>query len=473
MSFQAQLVMVLWPLVVLFIFVKWSPQKAIIISFIAGTLFLPQRAGFSFLGFPDYDKLSAATYCILLGIILFDLNKIITYRFHWLDLSAIIFCLSPIASSLTNDLGLYDGLSGVIRQVVPFGFPYFMGRLYLNNSANLRLLATYIFIGGLIYVPLCLFEVRMSPILHQIVYGYIDARAFTQGIRFGGFRPSVFTGHGLILAMWMFAATLCGFYLWQSGILKKLWNIPLSILWPILFATLILVKSVGSIMYLFIGLIIFAGAKYLKTRLPLVILIFFICTYIFTGATGVLYQESLINGIEQTVTSLINEDRAESLIFRINNDEQLAEKARIQPLFGWGGWGRNRVYTENYAGELIDQSVTDSLWAIYFGTNGLVGLVSFFAITLLPSLIFCFRYPPTLWLKSKLLPAFITAALGSLYMLDCLFNAIPNPVYMIAAGGLAGFIIADKKTAINSLPSKPLPSPSMVRAKRVMSRKKV
>lgn len=474
MSFQAQLVMLIWPFIVLLIFAKWSPQKAIIIGFMVGILFLPQRSGFSFPGLPDYDKLSAATYCILLGIIIFDFKKITTYKFHWLDLSVIIFCLCQIASSVTNDLGLYDGLSAMLRQIVPFGLPYFMGRMYLNDSTNLRTLVTYIFIGGLIYVPLCLFEMRMSPILHQLVYGYMDGARFGQSIRSGGYRPVVFTEHGLSTAMWMCAATLSGFYLWQSGLLKKLWNISLSVLWPILFITFILLKSVGAVIYLLIGLIIFAGVKYLKTQLPLLVLIFFICIYIFSGATGILYQESLINGIEQTVTRLINEERAESLIFRMNNDNQLSEKARSQALFGWGGWGRNRISEENFVGDMVDLSITDSLWGILFGVNGAVGLISFFAITLLPCSIFCFKYPPSLWLKPKLLPAFTITTITALYMLDCLFNAIPNPVYMIATGGLAGFLIANPKISeIKPLRSKPLPSPSMVRAKRAMSRKHV
>jgi len=447
MSFQAQLAMLLWPLVVLYIFNRFSAQKAVIISFMVGILFLPQRAGFVFVGLPDYTKLSAAAYFVFLGILIFDIQKFKTFKFCWLDVPMLIFCFCPTVSSLTNGLGLYDGLSSSLQQIVPFGLPYFIGRLYLNNAIALKEWATYVFIGGLIYTPLCLFEVRISPILHLLVYGYLEEGRFGQSFRGGTYRPIVFMEHGLAVAMWMFAALVCGFLLWRSGILRRIWNIPLSIALPIMLVTFLLLKSVGAYVYLLAAVFVYVGARYLKTRLPLLIVIFAMISYIFMGATGLLYEDTLVENIGTTVTALTNQERAESLLFRMNNDEQLSEKSRERLWFGWGGWKRNRIVEENADGDLVDLTVSDSLWGIIYGTNGLVGLVAFFSSFLLPALIFAFKYSARVWLHPKIVPAFAVAVIVTLYMLDCSFNAIPNPMYILAVGGLVGFLMTKARKA--------------------------
>ena len=65
-----------------------------------------------------------------------------------------------------------------------------------NDPASQRTLLISIFIGGLLYVPLCLFEIRMSPQLHKLVYGF-HQHIFAQTFRFEGWRPTVFLQHGL------------------------------------------------------------------------------------------------------------------------------------------------------------------------------------------------------------------------------------------------------------------------------------
>ncbi len=39
-----------------------------------------------------------------------------------------VWCACPIASSLTNGLGLYDGLSASFGRFVMWGLPYLLGR---------------------------------------------------------------------------------------------------------------------------------------------------------------------------------------------------------------------------------------------------------------------------------------------------------------------------------------------------------
>lgn len=265
MSPLVYIVMFGWIPFVLYLF-RWLPARwAIVISFIVAWLFLP-LAEFPLPGLPDYTKMSAACYGVLLATIVFDVQRFSSFRFGWLDLPMLVWCLCPLASSLANDLGWYDGVSAAIAQTTSWGLPYYLGRLYLNNLDGLRKLAIAIFVGGLIYIPLCLIEVRMSPQLHRIFYGY-HAHDFSQTVRYGGFRPTVFMEHGLMVGAWMMAAALIGVWLWRAGVIGQLWGIPIAQLVAALLVTNVLVKSTGALILLAIGLVILFVAKWFRTSM--------------------------------------------------------------------------------------------------------------------------------------------------------------------------------------------------------------
>ena len=60
----------------------------------------------------------------------------------------------------------------------------------------------------------------------------------------------------------------------------------------------------------------------------------------------------------------------------------------------------------------------------------------------MPSLGFCFssRYPPSTWSNPKVAPAAALAVVLILYMLDSALNAMVCPVFLVAAGGIAGLV---------------------------------
>ena len=120
-----------------------------------------------------------------------------------------------------------------------------------------------------------------------------------------------------------------------------------------------------------------------------------------------------------------NQERAQSLFVRFDNENTLTEKARIHPVFGWGGWGRARVRDEKGK----DITIADSLWIISFGNNGAVGLCSI-TITIMR------RYNTADWFHPKLIPVVTLSMLLCLYMIDNLLNSMTNPIYMVAAGGI-------------------------------------
>lgn len=433
MSFLVYLVMFGWIPIILYFFTRFPARQAVILGFIVAWLFLPQKE-FSLPGLPDYTKMSATCFGILLATIIFDIGRFRLFKFSWLDLPMLVWCLCPLASSISNDLGIYDGLSSVLSQSVIWGIPYFLGRLYLNSLIGLRQLAIAIFLGGLVYVPLCLFEIKMSPQLHRIVYGF-SPYSFAQTVRYGGYRPSVFMQHGLEVGMWMMAATLIGIWLWKSKVIKQLRGIP--IIWPIaaLLVTFILIKSTGAYFLLLIGIAVMLCAWQFRTSVILIFTIALINFYLVQNALTETYvTDQLVSSLEQVVP----QERIKSLEFRFNNEELLTDRARKRINFGWGGWGRSRIYEYDWEGKLIDVSITDSLWVITFGQYGLVGLSSLFLTFFLPAINFIRRYPAALWFDPRISSAAAIVVVMILYTIDSLFNGLINPIFILACGGIAG-----------------------------------
>ncbi|PNW61828.1 UNVERIFIED_CONTAM: hypothetical protein BEN50_04540 [Euhalothece sp. KZN 001] len=438
MGFLVNITLFGWiPFVIFYLYKRFPSQQAVIYGFILAWLFLPV-ASFTFPGIPDLTKTSAASYAIFFAVVLYDFDRLEKLRPHWVDIPIIMLCIVPFFSSLSNGLGAYDGASQTLSRFVTWGMPYLIGRIFLNDATGLRRLSMGMFMGGLIYVPLCLFEVRMSPQLHSMVYGYFP-HSFAQTIRYGGWRPNVFMQHGLEVGMWMMAATLIGIWLWRSGALKKLWGYPLKLLVPILFVTFILVKSTGAYGLLLIGLgVLWLGRK-LKTALPAFVLATMIIIHAGFSAFGTpFYATQLVSYMKQVG---IPEERTASLEFRWDNEEILAEKAQQRIIFGWGGWGRNRVYEENWRGELVDVSVTDSLWIIIYGVNGLFGLIGLMGTLVLPPVsLFWLKLPAKAWEKPQAAPVAGLGVVILLYALDCLLNAMVNPIFILGVGGIAELV---------------------------------
>ncbi|MBE9125770.1 MULTISPECIES: O-antigen ligase domain-containing protein [unclassified Coleofasciculus] len=452
MTPQAQLALLLWMPVVFYLFTVFTPRKAVIVSFIGGLLFLPQRTGFALPLIPDYAGMVATCYGIILAILVYDSQRLSSFQPGWIDLPMLIWCICPFASSITNGLGAYDGLNETLSQMATWGLPYYLGRLYLGNLAGLRELALCILKGGMIYVPLCLWEGRMSPNLHLMIYGYFPhSSGLSQAIRYGGYRPNVFMQHGLMVGMWMMTVALVAFWLWKAGAIKKIWGVSINWLVVVLLFTVIWCRSTGAYMYLVLGIIILFAAKWWRTSLPLLLLIVGLSYYLYTGATGTFQGDEIVSFMSEK----INPDRAGSLEFRFDNEEILSEKARQQMTFGWGGWGRNRVYEENWRGELVDISVTDSLWIIAFGVNGAVGLASVTASLLVPAASFgLLRYPPRTWFNPKVAPAAVLAVALALFMLDCVLNNMFNPVFPLISGGISGVVLKQPES-LKTKPSRP------------------
>ncbi len=296
-------------------------------------------------------------------------------------LCAAAFVLAPMFSSFTNSYELQTGGKSIpgFYPLTALKFagrnflllvPMYIGFRYLTTDKARAALLTAIPTAMLFYSLPMLFEIRMSPQLHRWIYGYFPHASFAQQIRDGGFRPVVFFSHGLALALFTAIAMLTALILVRSR--TRILGHWAGLTATYLSGMLLLCKSLGPTLYA-----IALGPVILQTKPRTWVLIgcaasLFVCAYPLLRSTG----HAPIDAVTSLARS-VSADRARSFQVRVQNEEQLLAKANQKPMFGWGGWGRNRIY-DQWTGQ--DISVTDGGWIIQFGTYGWVGYLGLFGL---------------------------------------------------------------------------------------------
>jgi tetratricopeptide (TPR) repeat protein len=424
MNLLAQISLFAWLPIVVGIFCFLPPRRAVITSYIIAWLALP-NIGYSIPGMPNYTKMSATVLAVLLCMIIFDQARLFSIRPRWYDLPITVWCLCPFVTATTNDLGPYEGLSAVVEQIIMWGLPYLIGRYYLTDLQGLRELAIGIVIGGLVYIPLCLFEIRFSPVLEMMVYGIFH----WEPERYGGYRPKVFLATGLELGMWMTNATLVCYLLWSCKTVKTLWGISFGILLLALAVTTVLCKSTGAIGLLVVGLVILWLTRRIKRSLLVWMLIAISPTYAITRTFNLWSGHEVVEIANMTV----GPDRAESFAYRLNMEDRLAHRALERPFFGWGRFNRSNILD---AKGLKSSTIVDGYWIGTLGVSGIVGLTSLIALMLLPMVLTLRRFPVATWFDPQVIPAVALGILLTLTMVDFLSNGMWNPIFAVAIGGL-------------------------------------
>jgi len=228
----------------------------------------------------------------------------------------------------------------------------------------------------------------------------------------------------------MTAASLAGIWMLYTGAIGNVWGFSAKWLVGILTIVTFMCKNMGAFALLIFGLLALFSIPYLKRAVIVYLLIAVAPLYMVYRATGTWSAEMLVD-----IAASIHKQRGDSLQDRLRNDSMLAEKALQRPIFGWGGWGRARIYREDGK----DISITDGLWIIALGDTGIAGLAALTAVLLIPPLLLMRRYPVQIWTDPRIAPAAVMAIMVVLYMIDNLFNSMFNPLYVMSAGGLVTF----------------------------------
>lgn len=420
-----------WIPFVVVLFAIMPVRQAAAAAVVGAWLLLPP-INMSIAGLPDFSKNSAAVIGIVLGTILFGSRFVLQFRPRWFDLPVLLWCCSGVVTSLYNGLGLYDALAGALQLVLLWALPYLAGRLYFSNLEGLRILIVAMIIGGLSYVLPCLWENRASPHLLRQIYGVESQGSWGGTVRMGGYRPSVFFATGLECGMWMSAAALVAWWLYHCGTIKRIGQIRFGplLIWALV-GTAILCRSTGAILLLGGGIFVLWASTRLRTRRLLWALVLFLPLYVGLRVPNLWAGDDLVRFFGATLSP----SRAASLEYRFMCENLLIRKALEQPVWGWGGWGRNFAYFDKEKTHHVNM---DGLWIITLGNQGFVGLSLLYLILELPVILFLVHFPVRLWSHPQVAPAAAAATLLGLYMIDCTLNGFLNIIYICMAGGLIG-----------------------------------
>lgn len=435
----AYLMLAAWPLITLVMFRRWPMERALIWSLLGAYMFLPPPpAAFDFPLMPPLTKESLpslATFVICL--IHAKARAPLLPQTLPARVLVALFILSPIATVLTNGepvfygriglpaLGLKDMVALCLLQAILL-LPFLLARQHLATPEGLRELVKALMLGGLIYSLPMLLEVRLSPQLNIWIYGYFQ-HSFEQMMRAGGFRPIVFMYHGLWVAFFTVMAMTCAIALAREADVRRRIFYLLAALY--LGGVLVLCKSLGSLIY---GVYLAPLALFLPTRMQIriagVIAVVAIAYPVLKGA-GLIPVDWIL---EQAAK--VDPERANSLRFRLDNEDILMERALEKPLFGWGSWGRNHILNPITG---VIETVTDGRWIILIGIFGWVGYLAEFGLIALPVLM--------LWVYGRRLGDAAhmrligpVALLLAINLIDMLPNATLTPLTWLFAGAVLG-----------------------------------
>lgn len=372
----AYVALLLWIPIVLVAFARLRPAMATLVSVLGGVMFLPEQLAVDPPMLPPMDKLSIAALWTLVGCAWKARGRILAARpLRGIDSLFLLVVAGNFGTVLTNmdplvtgpvvrpGLTVYDAFAGTVKDALSLYLPFFLGRAMLRSRRDLEDLVRALVVSGIVYAIFALVEVRMSPQLHRWVYGY-HQHDFSQAARFGGYRPMGFMQHGLATSLFLLCATLAA-WVWHRVGRVAVW-IPLS-----LTMVLVLCKSTGVLVYAAVVVPLVAWTRrprmWLPAGLALMVLLFPALRGFDLFPTDFLVQQA----------ESIHEERALSLWFRFDQEDQLLERARERIVFGWGSYDRNRVYHPQTGQNL---SVTDGDWMIQLGSRGLVGFLGLYGL---------------------------------------------------------------------------------------------
>ncbi len=408
--------------------------RGVMACIVIGWIFLPPGRGVNLPGLPQFTKEFSVSYALMIGVLISDATRLASFKPRLLDIPMLVWILVPLPSSITNNLGAYDGFSEVYFNLFIFGVPYLLGRVYIRNPDDVKTVAIWFILAGLIAAPMALWESRMSPHLNESVYGYRVAK-FHMAKRMGGYRPMLFMRHGLEVGLWMATSSAVAIWLWITTRKQiRILNWPLPNMSTIVVVATLLSRSLGALILL-IGTT--GAAFFVRTtglRIVLIALILTPSIYLTIRISNVWAPDQLT-----AIIRAFDPDRADSLESRLGQELNIAQHALEKPVFGWGGHDRYRPQDEYGHATPVDGMTT-----ISFGKRGLVGLSALLAMTALPSLLMVLRIKGRSITSSIWAPAVGIMLALCIYSMDMMFNAFYTPLHIVGIGVIASVAVQTK-----------------------------
>jgi len=427
-----QLALLVWPLIGIAIVGVAGAVRGVTISILAGLMLLPEGAGFDFPLLPPISKYEIVALSATLGLALASPGRIARARLGTgPDLLVAGVLATAFATAYFNRdplpnapaLSMYDGLAMGIRDLLFVGLPFLLGRTVHRSPAELITLQRTWLLVAIVASAFALLEVRLTPFLHKLVYGYL-ARNVAQEFRWGGARPMMMFPNGLALSMFFSLSLICAASLSQTRLrqIHLAGTAYLSVL-------LVLCRSFASLVY---GLSCAAATIFLRIRTQMLVAAVLTgigVAYPIARAAGWVTGKSVVE-----LASVVSAERAQSFDFRLMNEDAMIDFAAERPWFGYGVFSnRNRFYNE-----LTRQPViTDGYWTILMTGRGFVGLALTFSVLVVPVIRAWRRFGRYPQLAERAAIAGVTLMLG-VQVVDLLPNGLFTFLPYYVAGALWG-----------------------------------
>lgn len=413
----AALVLLAYIPVAVAIFAMLPPRRAFVWVVFGGFLFLPVSA-ITIPVLADYGKSTAPAYVALLCTLIFHPRLLLEYRPRWFDLPMAFWTVWQVVPSVANGHGWYDGLHQTMNFLGGWGLTYLLARCYFTRPEHLKEVALAVVGCVLVYTPLILFEMRMSPHLHFYLYGYHPA-PFWDMMRMGGWRPVVFMQHGLALALLVFASAAIAGWVWWHRKKVGLTHVgPVPLGWVALGLAVLSVamRSAGALLiFAFIASVMVAsrgGRWKWVLAVPVVLMPLHIGSRLLEVSDG----RWMLDVTEQIFPAQYG--RGGSLDARLNQEDAEIPRILAKPWTGWSNWSTGQ----------------DQLWLLLARNTGLPSLAAWMATFSLP-LLLCLR--ADLRRRVDLLVYGVPLGLVLVaWVMDGFFNGMYNPMWVVSAAAV-------------------------------------
>jgi hypothetical protein len=425
----------LWVPIGLSFFALMHPRRALVLCVVGGMLMLPEQTAFDAPLIPAIGKNEIAALTALLGCAIFAPRTLLRRPASRMDWLLLLVLLGVVPTVLANPEPLVNGIvfrpgltthdivSGFVSTFLAIGLPFMLGRWASTDLGGLRIALSAIVTCAVLYSGFIWIELRFSPQFHNWVYGF-HPQGFDQSFRWGGYRPFVFTAHGLALSSFILVAMISSLGL--KAVRQRVSGWSPGTLALYLGVVLLMCRSTGAII---MGAVVLLLIGFLRSALQArvaTVLVAVCLAFPLMRITGTAPDEVLVG-----MAAGLQKDRASSLDYRFTNEKMLTERAVEKLWTGWGGFGRGRVFDA----EGRDLSVTDGYWIIVFGERGLIGLYGCFALLVFPVLLVPSALARTLDAGEKRLLA-CSALLVTVQVIDLLPNGLFSPFPYFCSGML-------------------------------------
>jgi hypothetical protein len=432
------LVLLSWALVAFSLYRRLSATQATLWIVLGAQMFLPVGVMMKFGILPQLDKGTIPNFCVLFGCMFIQRRRFQLWnQFGLVEVLILMYLVGPLISAELNGdtmvmgdlvlpgVGLYDGLSAVEAAFI-FAIPFFIGRYFLRGSSDGAEIMHTLVVAGLIYSIPILFEIGFSPQLHFWIYGQYSHDP-VQALRGGGYRPLVFMGNGLLASFFMMSTAVAAAALWRTKV--RIAMLSSASVTAYLDIVLLLCKSLGAIVYcLILTPLIRFGTARTQTRFA-VALVVVALSYPALRFYGLMPTTLIIDA-----GRLVSEERGGSMGFRFENEELLLNRMSERPIFGWGRYGRGRVYDAESGKDI---SITDGRWIVTMCSSGIFGFIAEFGLLAIG----VFRAAVALKFVHSASERLYLAALAlivAVNIVDLLPNSTLTPWTMLLSGALLG-----------------------------------